>query len=98
MNAIEQKHFDAIFSSVKEDLVSVDFYKVDYEKASKSCTEITIEEMKGFYEWARNERYEKYWGNDGPNNGKWYVGYTPPSRQYFTTEELITKYIDSLNK
>ena len=42
-----------------------------------------------FADWVHKKRYVKYWGNEGENCGKWYIGYTPPDRKYYTTDELF---------
>ena len=89
MNTLEEKHFGIV-----TDLLM----GLTAQKVAKECTDITIEFAKGFYEWARKERYEMYWGSDQPNSGKWYVSYTMPDRKYFTTDELITTYINSLKQ
>lgn len=92
MNTLEISHWNAILDGCQLDS---DEYE-DNQSAVKIATTITIEFAKGFYEWARKERYEIYFGNNGPNCGKWYISYTKPDRQYFTTDELITTYINTI--
>ncbi len=46
-----------------------------------------------FSEWIYIKKYVKYFGNDGPNCGKWYEGYTPPNRKYYTTDELYELFM-----
>ena len=54
----------------------------------KSEEKIAIE----FVEWVYKERFVKYWGSDEPYCGKWYKQYTPPTRQYYSTEELFQQF------
>ena len=45
-----------------------------------------------FAQWMNDKRYSLYWGSDAPNCGKWYIQYTTPTREYFTTSELYEKF------
>jgi hypothetical protein len=50
-----------------------------------------------FHRWAYENHYSKYWGSDKPNNQKWYKSYTPPSRKYYTDDELFELFKEENN-
>jgi len=46
MNSLEQKHIDAIYDAEYEEIRHSAIYKMDFEKAAKSCADISIEAIK----------------------------------------------------
>lgn len=44
-----------------------------------------------FAEWIHENHYQRYWGSDSENSGKWYRQYTPPDREYLTTRQLYNE-------
>jgi hypothetical protein len=63
----------------------------DRELCSKLASELTRKHMKGFAEWAFVEGWE--W--EGDNSG-WHSDNEPD--EAFTTEQLMDKYFEELNK
>lgn len=61
----------------------------------KAMEEYAQQQAIEFLEWVDKNRYEKFWGGDLPNLHKWYIPYTPPSREYLTTNELYDKWKNS---
>lgn len=49
-----------------------------------------------FAHWIMDNLYVRYWGNDEPNNKKWYKQGTLPSRKYYSDNELLSLYTASL--
>ena len=49
----------------------------------------------GFGDWINKNRFSKYFGNEGENVDKWYIQYSKPGREYYTTDELFDLYLQS---
>ncbi|HRP33526.1 MAG TPA: hypothetical protein PKV73_16635 [Agriterribacter sp.] len=88
----------------KEDENELKAYMDEYHKHAVATEIAKLEqyiaykaqqEAIGFHRWAHENHYSIYWGSDGPNCDKWYKGYTPPDRKYYTDEELYNLYIKS---
>lgn len=100
----DKQHFDSEMEECDKCVFKVNYEKFHqarelFEKETSSRHQendiVTKEIMFSFIDWLYSAHYSKYWGNDEPNNGKWYKGYTNPDRQYFTLKELFTMAIET---